>query len=1192
LQRFEGIRTVIAGWVVMLTALSYVCGLFAIAHFGDTLGQRVIGARIRPYIYALSLGIYCTSWTFFGSVGLASLKGLDFLPIYIGPILVFGFGHRFIRKILRLAKEQNITSVADFVAARFGKAEPVAALVSIIALIGGVPYIALQLKAVSSALATMQGSFGLGKVVSLPVSNGGISLVIALILAGFAMAFGTRRVDATEHQDGLILAVAAESIVKIVAFLIVGAFVTWGMFGGLGDLTRQAMATDGIRHMLAQPPDPGSWATMILLSACASIMLPRQFHVTIVENRDERDLARAAWLFPAYLVVINLFVLPIAIAGLLTFPDLSIDRDLTVVALPLQAGADAIALLALIGGLSAASAMVIVASVAIAIMVSNDLVMPLVLRARALARPAPLDPMNGDMGQIILMARRFAIAGLLLFGHLYYRASTDSGLAAFGLLSFGAIAQIAPALVLGLVWTRANSRGALAGLSVGLAVWVYTLLLPSLDAAWLPIGDLVDKGPFGLRLLRPTALLATTMKPLTHGVLWSLSLNTLAFVALSLTRRPSPIERLQANIFVGRQPAQTAPSFRLWRASVPTAELEATVARYLGPEPTGRAFAAFRKEHGLAASATAEADIHQLRFAEHLLASAIGAASSRLVLSLLLRRRNVTRKVALKLLDNASAAIQYNRDLLQRALDHARQGITVFDRDLRLVCWNREFRELFNLPGEMLRVGIGLEEIIRYNAECGLYGAGPADAHVAGRLDSLVNDTDPVRLRLVPSGGVIEIRSARMPDGGLVTTYTDVTDAVEAEEALEATNETLERRVRERTEELVRLNAALAQAKAAADEANLSKTRFLAAASHDILQPLNAARLYATSLVERTAATDTEGGTAGEAQLARNVDASLEAVEDILTALLDISRLDAGAMKPEFSQFAIGEVFDQLKLEFEPQARNKHLALRFVGTAALIRSDRRLLQRLLQNLVSNAIKYTAQGRVLVGCRRSGAALRIEVWDTGPGIPAAQQQLVFQEFRRLDQGARVAPGLGLGLSIVERISRVLDQKIGLRSALGRGSVFTIELPRIDATRRAAGKPSRANVLAKPLAGMAVLAVDNEARVRDGMRILLGGWGCEVLTAVDLEGALAEAPVLPPDAILADYHLDTDNGLDLVVALRRHYGQKIPAILITADRSPEVRDAAATCEVVVLNKPLKPAALRALLTQWHVTQWAAE
>jgi Na+/proline symporter/signal transduction histidine kinase len=1174
---------VFAGWAAMLTALAYLCGLFAIAHFGDTRGQRFIGVRLRPIIYALSLGIYCTSWTFFGSVGLASVKGLDFLPIYIGPILVFGFGHRFIRKILRLAKEQNITSIADFVAARFGKAEPVAALVSLIAVIGGVPYIALQLKAVASVLATVQGSFELGRVVSPPV--GGTSLGIALILAGFAMAFGTRRVDATEHQDGLILAVATESIVKIVAFLVVGAFVTWGMFGGLGDLAQRAKATDSIRHMLTQTLDPGSWATMILLSACACIMLPRQFHVTIVENRDERDLALAAWLFPAYLVLINLFVLPIAIAGRLALPDLSIDRDLTVVALPLQAGADGVALLALIGGLSAASAMVIVASVAIAIMVSNDLIMPLILRTRIRAQR--------DMSQLILIIRRIAIASLLLISHLYYRASSDAGLAAFGLLSFGAIAQIAPALVLGLVWTRANSRGALAGLAVGFGVWVYTLLLPSLDATWLPIGDLLDKGPLGIHQLRPTALFATNMPPLTHGVVWSLSLNTLAFVMLSLSRRPSPIERLQANIFVGRQPAQTAPSFRLWRASVPSVELEATVARYLGAEPTRRAFESFRHERGLAVTGTAESDIHQLRFAEHLLASAIGAASSRLVLTLLLKRRNVTRKVALKLLDNASAAIQYNRDLLQHALDHARQGITVFDHDLRLVCWNREFRDLFNLPSEILRVGIGLEEIIRYNAERGLYGTGPADAHIASRLDSIVNDTDPVRVRLVPSGGVIEIRSARMPDGGLVTTYTDVTDAVEAEEALEATNETLEQRVRERTEELVRLNAALAQAKAAADDANLSKTRFLAAASHDILQPLNAARLYATSLVERTSAMGRPSDGDEGAQLARNVDASLEAVEDILTALLDISRLDAGAMKPEFRQFPLGDIFDQLKLEFEPQARNKRLSLRFVSTAAVIRSDRRLLQRLLQNLVSNAVKYTARGRVVVGCRRAGAHLRIEVWDTGPGIPPAQQQLVFQEFKRLDQGARTAPGLGLGLSIVERISRVLDQKIRLRSVLGRGSVFSVEVPRIDAAfAPLAGEPSRASVLARPLVGMHVLVVDNEARVRDGMHTLLTGWGCSVKTAAGLADVLAGALTNPPDAILADYHLDRENGLDLIDAVRDHYGQAAPAILITADRSPEVREAAAARDVQVLDKPLKPAALRALLTQWHVTRLAAE
>lgn len=1173
----------IAGWTAILVALVYMVALFSIAHFGDTAGKRMISPKAQSAIYALSLAVYCTSWTFFGSVGLASTQGLDFLPIYIGPLLVIGFGAPFLLRVIRLAKSQNITSVADFVAARYGKSEPVAALVAVIAVIGSVPYIALQLKAISASLLTVLGSLAIGRAVGPQGPNAAVAFGIAVILAGFAMAFGTRRLDATEHQDGLMLAIATESVVKLVAFLVVGIYVTWGVFDGIEHLSEIAAMSPRIHAVMSRVPDPGVWITMTLVSASAILLLPRQFHVMVVENRNERDLRTAGWLFPLYLVLINIFVVPIALAGVALFPDGVIDRDMTLLALPLERGAGVVSIIALIGGFSAATAMVIVACVALSIMVSNHLVMPLLLRGRLTNGSAH----SGDLGTLVLVIRRVVIVLVLLLAYVYFRFSGEAALASIGLMSFAAVAQIAPAFLGGLFWSRGTARGASWGLVCGTAVWAYTLLLPSLDL-WDDLRSILEAGPLGIAALRPTALFGVELPVLTHGVAWSLLVNVVTYVALSLTRPANPIERLQANIFVGVQEAPMGQAFRLWRATTTVGELAAAVARYLGEERTNRSFESFLEARGLTFDRQREADIHLIRFAEHLLSSIIGAASARLVLSLLLRRRNVSNKAALKLLDDASAAIQYNRDLLQHALDHARQGVTVFDRDLRLQCWNREFRDLFDLPPHLLRVGGGLEDIIRFNAERGAYGDGPTDDYVAMRIESLVNDTEPFRLRLYPTGNVIEIRSARMPDGGLVTTYTDVTDAVEAEEALEATNETLERRVRERTEQLTRLNDELARAKAEAEDANLSKTRFLAAASHDILQPLNAARLYSTTLLERAG----DGAPAQDtAPLARNVDASLEAVEEILTSLLEISRLDAGAMKPEISTFRVNDILRQLRIEFEPIARGKGLRLAFVGSDLAIRSDRRLLRRLLQNLISNAIKYTLSGRVLVGCRRTKGHLRIEVWDTGLGIPEAKQKIVFQEFERLDEGARTARGLGLGLSIVERIARVLDHRIGLRSTPRKGSVFTVIAP-LSAERPAvvATTHSAAPQASHALAGMTVIAIDNEERILEGMRVLLANWGCEVVTGADLESALADLGDRRPDAVVADYHLDNTTGLDVIAALRTHLGFALPAILATADRTPEVRDAATSVDVTVLNKPLKPAALRALLAQWRARKAA--
>jgi Na+/proline symporter/CheY-like chemotaxis protein len=1173
----------IAGWVVVLTALLYICALFAVAHWGDVSGRRLMrDERVRPTIYALSLAVYCTSWTFFGSVGLASHSGLDFLTIYVGPVLVIGFGHRLVAQVVRVAKAQNSTSIADFVAARYGKSERIAALVCLIAIVGAIPYIALQLRAVAASLqvflqATEGGTGGLSSAMV-----GDLGLVTALVLAGFAVAFGTRHADATEHQDGLTLAIALESLVKLLAFLVVGGFVVGWVLRDAPRLTPEALLA-GSAALAQETSGPATLLVQTLLAACAVLLLPRQFHMAVVENRAVEDVGRAAWTFPLYLVLINLFVVPLAVAGLALFPDGVLARDMTVLALPLSERADGVALVAFVGGLSAATAMVIVESVAVAIMISNHLVIPVVLRRRPGGNGA------SHLGGVVLAVRRVAIVVVVLAAYAYSRIAGTAALASIGLLSFAAVAQIAPAFLGGLLWRRGTGLGAVAGLVAGTAVWVYTLLLPSLitEAGGTWGASLMSDGPFGIAALSPTALMGVDDLPrLVHGTLWSLGLNTLAYVAFSLVRPPTAIERLQAEAF-GHEAGTGAPTFRLIGSTLTVAELRAAVARFLGEERATRALEEFAARSGRPAlRPDAVAGLPELRHAEHLLASAIGAASARLALSLLLGRRNVSPRAALRLLDDASAAFQYSRDLLQQGLDHAGQGITVFDRDMTLIAWNRAFADLYDLPPEMIRTGTTLDEIVRFNAARGAYGERDPDDLVRERIAAFREETGPRRLRLHPRGRVIEIRANPLPNGGVVATYTDVTDAVAAEEARTRLNEELERRVRERTEELTRLNQALTRAKAEADEANAGKTRFLAAASHDILQPLNAARLYATALVERDRA--------GDPTLAENVDASLDAVEEILTTLLDISRLDTGALKPQFSNFGVAELLRQIRREFEPMAREKGLVLTVMPCSLAIRSDRPLLRRLLQNLVSNAIKYTPSGRILVGARRRRDHLVLMVCDTGLGIPASKQKLVFQEFQRLDQGAKVARGLGLGLSIVERAARLLDHPVALASQPGRGSVFSVTVPLapVRPVAEAAGEAPRPPAVA--LAGLSVFCIDNEPAIVGGMARLLASWGCTVHTAGSFGEAVSRVlgEGLRPDVLVADYHLDEGNGLDLIASLRAALAADIPAVLLTADRSPPVRETAQAQRVQVLPKPLKPAALRALLTQWRATRVAAE
>src|SRR5271154_5140230 len=547
------------GWVVVVIALAYIGFLFLVASYGDRRHELVRGSGARLLIYPLSLAIYCTSWTFFGSVGVAARTGFDFLAIYIGPVLVIGVGYPLIIRIVRLAKGQNITSIADFIAARYGKSQAVAATVALIAIVGMIPYIALQLKAVSASVSTILAIASPNGTA--PPLLGDVALFVALAMATFAVLFGTRHIDATEHQDGLMLAIATESIIKLAAFLIVGVFVTFVMFHGPFALLTRALEDPRTAAVLTRAPQLSSFCAMTALSLFAIVLLPRQFHVSVVENHSEAEIRRAAWLFPVYLVLINLFVLPIAMAGLLTFPAGRIDSDMFVVALPLAAHSEAITLIAFIGGLSAATAMVIVESVALAIMVSNDIVVPLVLKRRATFAAGP-----SDAGAWLLTTRRIAIFVILLLAYIYYRSAGEAQLAAIGLLSFAAIAQLAPAFFGGLIWPRGTARGAIAGMTAGILVWGYTLLVPSISDAGIVSAGILTDGPWGLGFLRPQALFGLDLPPLVHGVLLSLTVNIACYIGCSLSRRPTSIERVQADVFVPSTLAPIAPSFRLRRA--------------------------------------------------------------------------------------------------------------------------------------------------------------------------------------------------------------------------------------------------------------------------------------------------------------------------------------------------------------------------------------------------------------------------------------------------------------------------------------------------------------------------------------------------------------------------------------------------------------------------------------------------
>lgn len=1166
------------GWIIFVSAFAYILLLFAVASYGDRKSrQKPVSNKGRPVVYALSLAIYCTSWTYFGGVGLASERGLEFLGIYTGPILAFTLGMPILRRIVELAKAEKLTSVADFIAARYGKNPAVATLVSVIALVGAIPYIALQLKSVSNSVAAMvdPSAYGIGSgnlyFLDLP-------LLVTVIMAGFAVMFGTRHTDATEHQDGLILAISMESVVKLVAICTAGVYVVFFLFDGPAQLWRLASENTQVMQAMSYQTPISRWIVLTLLSAFAIILLPRQFHVTVVENRTPNELRTAKFLFPLYLIAINIFVLPIAIAGLLTLGSNG-NADLYVLQLPLVNQMPVVSLITFIGGFSAATAMVIVASVALSIMVSNDIVMPIFLRQKLLNRTAHRD----DFARTLLNIRRTAIFAVLFLGYAYYRAADSaSGLASIGLLAFAAIAQMAPSLLGGLVWRRANARGAIAGLSSGFIIWAYLLFLPSLGGP-----DNSHVAATVLSFLFPGAVVFSGpgADPLVNAVTLSLLVNCLAFVLGSLSRNPRPAERIQSGIFVKRH-SKSQFATRGWKTRVSVGDLKAAVGRYLGEERMLRSLAAYEKTAGRKLEDDQPADMALVHFSEQLLGSAIGSSSARLVLSLILQKTEDTSADTVWLLDQASEALQYNQDMLQTALAQMDQGIAVFDSSQQLTIWNRRFRTLLDLPEQFGRVGLPLSDIVGMLEERGDIAPGQQSQ----TIELFLRMDMPFSLVLAGGARIIEVRSNAMPDKGIVATFTDITQRVASDQALKQANETLEQRVEQRTGELTRVNHELAEARAAADEANVGKTRFFAAAGHDILQPLNAARLYSSALVERVG--ETENGA-----LALNIDSALESVETILGAVLDISRLDTGSMKPRMAPVPLNDLFKRIETDFAPMARERNLELIVMPTSLTVKSDINLLRRLVQNLVSNAIKYTLSGKVIVGVRRRGKEAVIQVVDSGIGIPSSKFRTIFKEFARLDEGAKTAAGLGLGLSIVDRLSRILHHPVHLSSVQGRGTSFRVHLPREMTQGRAARLVERdaPTPIAQQLHGFRVLCIDNEPKILEGMRLLMSGWGCEVSQAGSFAeiGQWTDIEARAPDLVIADYHLDDGNGIDAVLRLRQVYAKDIPALLITADRTLEVRAQAEKEGIAVQHKPVRPAALRAYINQvFSLTRAAAE
>ena len=1146
---------------IAVLSLLYLVVLYSVGR----LGRHITGRhRLAPWVFSFALAIYCTSWAFYGVTAQAAVNGWWIPPTYIGSLLLFWFGFGLIARIAIACRRYRITSVADFIATRYGHSRLLAVMTTLIVLMAVIPYIALQLQAVSTSIDAL--------VLTTPNSASAwhqdTGLYVSLWLAVFAMLFVGRSAKAHQPNPGLMSAIAFESLVKLLALLAVGSFVCFGLYDGIGDIFAKAAATPAVAQMQANASSTSVYWIHVLLGFIATLCLPRQFHVSFVEIQHLRHLRHARWIFPFYLLLMSVFTLPVALAGVMLLgPTANI--DLVVLQLPLSANRTDMALLAYLGGFSAATSMVIVATVVLGIMITNDLLTPLIYRQQQ-------KPSDGKPLIKIASLRRASMLAVLTLGYAYYRfIGTETGLAQLGLMAFALIAQLAPALIIGLSSRRVNRQGAIAGLASGALIWAYMLLLPQLNRAGLLSWQWLSEGPFGLTYLAPAELFYGQFDPISIGVVLSLTANVLMLLLVSQLSQTRFTEWLESARFLQRP--QQQQSRELPRLSVQDGYL--LVKRFAGEREARQLLQRHLKTANPVMTQLAPPNLQQ--GIERSLSAVVGGASMRLLLTAASKNNPLPMDSVAQFVDEASQVYLFNQALLRATIENISMGISVVDADLRLIAWNQRYISMFNYPADLIEVGRPVLDLLRYNATRGWFGqhSNDIDMEIEKRLTYLRQGSSYRFQRRQPDGRVFEMQGNPLPGGGFVTTYNDVSSFVEVAQQLERSNNTLEQRVTERTHELERLNQQLASAKLQLEEQTISKNRFFAAASHDLLQPFNAAALFCGLIREQTQQLPQVQ------QLAKNLASSLNSAEDLLASILELTKLDSGVVKAQPGVSSLHQLLDHIAREATVLAGEKQLQFHYQHCSAFVQTDNRLLRRVIQNLVSNAIRYTERGKIVLGCRRcqladGSPAIRIEVWDTGIGISSAEQQHIFQEFQ---QGAHADQrGLGIGLAISQRISLLLQHPLTLQSTPGAGSCFAITVPR-------APTPSLANTLSPSLpnsvnfAGKTVLLLDNEAQLRTAVAELLRSWQCQVLVAAKPAEAMAMVQSHgQPDLLLFDYHLDAGaTGVEVAVQLQQHFGVQAPVVIHSADQQQSTRDAAMNAGFHFMLKPLKEASLKRLL-----------
>ncbi|PKG85619.1 hybrid sensor histidine kinase/response regulator [Colwellia sp. 75C3] len=1171
-----------SNWLLVSVSIGYIGLLFLIAHLGGKYRNK-LKAKQQTIIYALSLGVYCTSWGFLGTTAQAANHSFTFISVYLAPILLFVFAWPFIQRIIKTSLQLKITSIADLLSARFGKSQILAVIITIVALIGTMPYIALQLKAIVNSYQILQ------QTQDLPIWQ--LGLIVSIILAVFTIIFGIRTIDITERHPGVMIAIAFESMVKLIAFLLVGLFVCFIIYDSPMDIWELSKDQLDISKQFEFSSLFGLFGMLIIVMS-AFLCLPRQFQVMFVEIKDKKSSAMARWVLPVYLLIFGFFACFLGLAGNLNYGN-SLSADAYVLFLPAYNGHVWLSLFAFLGAVSAASSMVIVSTIALSTMLSNEIIFPLMFN---FSRQKNQD-FNHFQLQLLFIRKTLVMLVIFLSYGLLLLSPPDT-LSSLGEVAFGALAQIGPALFAAFYWRKATLAGVLAGISSGFIIWAVFNLLPQLGLYAHPFEN-------------------TDLPKTTVITLIGLLVNVIALWLVSLVTRQSIREQMQSEFFYKdrKKIKWRLPS----QPKVDVVELEFLVARFIGKDKASDCFQQFHTAHQ--SKNNKEYNEAILFHAENTLARVLGSASAKLVTSFAISGRGMAFDQVAKLVeDNSTQQLEFSRTVLQGAIENVREGISVIDSDLKLVAWNKRYLDIFNYPDDFIYIGCPASQLIHFNLSQQSYFIRDIAQQVEKRIQFIKAGSRHNSEYKLNNGKTIHIEGNPIPGGGFVMIFSDITKYRQTEKVLKEENTDLESRVKFRTAELEQANKELAltnlelvKERAKAEQAHIKKSQYLKACSHDLLQPLSAARLFSSAISLSSRVTH------DERQQIKQIDNSLEIANSLLLDLNEIARIESGNITPTIEAIEIKKLFTLLASEFDVLTDEYQVDFHCKMSKLYIASDITLLARIIQNFLSNAFRYAhnsendnnknkSQSKVLLGCRRQGNELSIQVFDNGPGIPQDKHQQVFEQFTQLSNSNAIGhKGLGLGLNIAQSLAKILNHPLNLKSQQGHGCLFSINVP---VTQEPLAKRKTLPPANMSLQGVGVLCIDNEPSILEGMSKLLGAWQCQVFTAVNAQQAreIYAKHEDEIDILLVDFQLngcqddnmtivtdmlsnnnnsnscplDVVNGITLIKQLRAMSHYALPAVLITATTDETLMTLAKQHNIGYLRKIIKPLALRALMS----------